>query len=214
MEISPYLKKVVAGQIKVVSGLAKSVAVALAMRLVFVIDRSWSMDEPCGRMNRIEAAKNAIFALLNVREALGVDDQVAVISFNDTAELVLPFVSIHETKRIETAVRSLDPGGCTELKPALKLASKICTCPSGSYVIVLSDGHCGDPIRAAKALKDMGAVIETIGIGNTPADVDEEKLTKIASVQDGKPLYRFLTNADDLIRYFREDLGGRLAKRR
>jgi Ca-activated chloride channel homolog len=164
-------------------------------------------------MNRIEAAKNAIFALLNAREALSVDDQIAIISFNDAAELVLPFTGIKATSRIQAAVQSLHPGGGTELRPALKLASNILRAPSGSYVIVLSDGHCGDPIRAANALKHSGAIIETIGVAGSPSDVDEERLTKVASVQDGKALYRFVTNADELIDYFRNDIAGRLAKR-
>lgn len=212
--LSPYLQKVMAGQIKVATNLVKAVAVATSLRLVFIIDRSWSMAEACGRTNRIDAAKNAISALLDVRRKLGADDEIAVISFNDAAQIVLPFTGIRDADRIQKAVRSIGPEGSTDLKPAIKLASDILSDPRGAYIVVLSDGHCGDPIRAARALKDKGAIIETIGVGNIPADVDEEKLIKVASVQNGQALYRFLTNADELLDYFRKDIAGRLAKRR
>ncbi len=212
-ELSPYLQKVMAGQIKVATNLVRAIAVVISLRLVFIIDRSLSMAEACGRTNRIDAAKNAISALLDVRRKLGADDEIAVISFNDAAQLVLPFTGIRESNRIQKAVRSIWPEGGTDLKPAINRISDILPDPAGAYIIVLSDGHCGDPIRAAKALKNKGAIIETIGVGNIPADVDAEKLIKVASVQNGQALYRFLTNADELLDYFRKDIAGRLAKR-
>lgn len=213
IELSPYLQKVMAGQIKVTTNLVKTIAVAISLRLVFIIDRSWSMAEACGRMNRIEAAKNAIFALISARESAGADDEIAVISFNSAAHLVLPFTGIRESDRIQKAVRSIWPEGSTDLKPALSRTSDILPDPASAYIIVLSDGHCGDPIRAARALKSKGAIIETIGVGSIPADVDEERLIKVASIQNGRALYRFLTNADELLDYFRNDIAGRLAKR-
>jgi hypothetical protein len=42
-ELSPYLQKVVSNQIKAVPKLAKSVCMAVAVWLVIIIDRSWSM---------------------------------------------------------------------------------------------------------------------------------------------------------------------------
>jgi Mg-chelatase subunit ChlD len=213
IELSPYLQKVMAGQIKVATNLIKTITVAISLRLVFIIDRSWSMAEACGQTNRIEAAKNAISALLDVRRKLDADDEIAVISFNSAAQLVLPFTGIRESDRIQKAVRAIWPEGSTDLKPALSRTSDILPEPASAYIIVLSDGHCGDPIRVATALKNKGAIIETIGVGDTRAQVDEEKLIKVASVQDGQVLYRFLTNADELLDYFRKDIAGRLAKR-
>ena len=77
---------------------------------------------------------------------------------------------------------------------------------------MLSDGHGGGATKAANALKVKGAILETIGVGRHPSEVDESTLRGIASVLDGKVLYRFLSDADDLMRYFRTEIANRLVK--
>ncbi len=74
-------------------------------------------------------------------------------------------------------------------------------------VVFLSDGHtCGPKKEArssARTLKDAGVVIETIGVGGDPADVDEALLKEMASLDpSGQPMYRFIGDRQALLQEF------------
>ncbi|NIA31634.1 MAG: VWA domain-containing protein [Actinobacteria bacterium] len=74
-----------------------------------------------------------------------------------------------------------------------KCLSKKTTNGSTRRIILLTDGeHLGDenPIHIAIRLKKAGVIIDCIGIGGSPKDVDERLLKQIAS-----------RNSDDSIRY-------------
>ncbi len=70
-------------------------------------------------------------------------------------------------------------------------------------VIMLTDGghnHGNSPISVASRLKNAGIIIDCIGIGGTPKDVDEELLKRIASKNpDGSIRYCFIGNREQLI---------------
>jgi len=52
-------------------------------------------------------------------------------------------------------------------------------------------------------LKDAGVVIETVGIGGSPADVDEDLLKAMASLDPhGQPRYRFIGDRQALLQEF------------
>ncbi len=74
------------------------------------------------------------------------------------------------------------------------------------HAIFLSDGwHNGDgnAILAANKLKQLGVVLDCIGIGGSPTDVDEDCLKAMASVgPDGEPRYRFIGDSRALIQDF------------
>jgi len=46
-----------------------------------------------------------------------------------------------------------------------------------------------------------------------PTEVNEALLKETASVLDGRILYRFITDADELVEYFRTEVANRLVKR-
>ncbi len=73
-------------------------------------------------------------------------------------------------------------------------------------IIMLTDGEhngYGCPEDEAQKLKDAGVIIDCIGIGGTPADVDEKLLKKIASQNpDGSIRYCFIGDKDSLIRKY------------
>jgi hypothetical protein len=75
-------------------------------------------------------------------------------------------------------------------------------------VVLLSDGdhNCtGRPRDWAHHLKDSGVVVDCIGIGGRPSDVNEGLMRDIASVdENGRPRYRFIADRDALILEFRE----------
>lgn len=80
---------------------------------------------------------------------------------------------------------------------------------SNSYlrrIHLLSDGehlHGTSPLPIATALKSAGVIIDCIGIGGTPADVDEAMLKAIASRNpDGSIRYSFIGDKQQLIQKY------------
>ena len=73
-------------------------------------------------------------------------------------------------------------------------------------IIMLTDGeHNGfsNPEKVADRLKDSGVIIDCIGIGGTPEDVDENLLKKIASRdRNGSIRYCFIGNKQSLLRKY------------
>jgi hypothetical protein len=71
---------------------------------------------------------------------------------------------------------------------------------------MLTDGHHWDgpsPLPFADQLKMTGVVIDCIGIGGSPEDVDTENLKNIASSNpDGSIRYRFIGGREELVRKY------------
>lgn len=209
-----YLERVARGLTQISSASAKTLAGAMAEMQIIILDRSWSMEAPCGQETRLGAAKNATFALLDARQQLGADDTVAVVAFSGTADLVLRFTRARDRRaKIDRAIRSIGVGSDTNLAAPLLLAETIMPSEGCVHIALLSDGHGGDPTDVADRLKRRGAIIETIGVGNDPAEVDESILKATASVLDGKVLYRFIRDADEMAQYFGTQIANRLVKR-
>lgn len=80
------------------------------------------------------------------------------------------------------------------------------TTETANRIILLTDGHHWDspsPLRVAHRLKSAGVIVDCIGIGGSPADVDESRLKKIASCNpDGSIRYCFIGDQQDLIRKY------------
>jgi Mg-chelatase subunit ChlD len=93
-------------------------------------------------------------------------------------------------------------------EPAQKIEinSKIGTSKTTKRIIMLTDGeHLGDgnPITVAVKLKKAGVIIDCIGIGGSPKDVDEALLKRIASRNsDGSIRYCFIGDQEQLIRKY------------
>ena len=79
--------------------------------------------------------------------------------------------------------------------------------------VLLTDGHHNrgkSPRGISRRMKDAGIVIECIGIGGSPGDVDEKLLRDIASKdQSGGPRYWFISDSAQLTKKY-EQLAGRL----
>jgi len=73
-------------------------------------------------------------------------------------------------------------------------------------IILLTDGDWnegGSPLRIARRLKDAGVVIDCIGIGGSPEDVEADKLRPIASRNsDGSIRYCFIGDQQQLIKKY------------
>lgn len=183
--------------------------------LIVILDRSGSMAEPCGNATRLDAAQDATIDCLDARQELSADDAVMVIAFADRASVVLPLTLCRGHRdRIDSAIRSIRARGGTNIKKPLEVVLKLLTTERNVHIVLLSDGHgSDDPTLVAGKIKGNGAIIETVGVGNDPTEVDEPTLKKIASVLDGKVLYRFIRDAHEMRQYFRTDIANRLVRR-
>lgn len=208
-----FLEKVARGTIKLSTAISRTVVTVMAKTFVIMIDRSYSMAARCGRMNRLAAAQNATIAMLDVRLQQGVDDQLSLIAFDEKADVVLRFAHCNRDRDIiENAIRSITIRGGTSLTAPLVAAKKILPSNADVHLVMLTDGHGGNPLQVARSLKNAGALIETVGVGDHPSEVNETVLKETASILNGKTLYRFLSDADDLMHYFRTQIANRLVK--
>lgn len=183
--------------------------------IIIMLDRSPSMEDRCGFLTKLKAAQKAVMALIDQRLALKAEDDLAIIAFDSTATIVLPFTStITGYSTIKRTVRAISTEGGTDIaKPlvtAKSLLPKVRKHPI--HAILLTDGQGGQPLRPASALKEQGVIIQTLGVGHTPSDVDEVKLKAVASTLNGKLLYKFLRGGGELIEYFRTEVSGCLVR--
>jgi Mg-chelatase subunit ChlD len=210
-----YLEQAARGLVKLSRSLTDTATRVILEMFIIILDHSGSMGTACGRGDRLKAAQDATIALLDTRQHLGADDQIAVIAFDDEATLVLPFTPCRGYRpQIDAAVRSVTVAGGTNLRKPLILANQMWEHQINVHIVLLSDGQDSeDPTRAARRLKDRGAIVETIGVGNDPSEVDEAVLKATATVLNGKVLYRFIRDADEMATYFRTEIANRLVKR-
>ena len=96
----------------------------------------------------------------------------------------------------------------TNIGEALKLAAREAErvpSPANPTVILLTDGgsnHGPDPVKVAAALKGRDIQLDIIGIGGSPAEVNEADLKRMASVVNGQLRYWFIESSDALVDRF------------
>ncbi len=169
--------------------------------VMFVLDRSGSMGRNVmGSAQSQQAIANESAAL--AVEALDERDLIGVVSFNNSASLVVPLRQNSDPGRTQSAIRSIGSGGGTNLPPALRMArdqlrrveAKI------KHVIVLSDGQSQDapsvPVIAEEMRRD-GITVSTIAVGD---GADTDTLSETA-VRGGGAFYA-VSNPNVLPRVF------------
>ncbi len=198
---------------------------------VLVIDRSGSMEMTDYQPSRMAAAKASGQEFARTRAGLCLRDRVAVVSYESAATQHCGLLQLEsDLARVENAIGSIRTGDFTAIGKGLRRAAKIllpeddspcakfanwlCGRESDSVrpgalqrIILLSDGHHNhgpDPLPIAKRLRKAGVLIDCIGIGGTPDEVDEDLLRRIASrTGNGKRRYRFIKNRHDLTEHYR-----------
>ena len=102
----------------------------------------------------------------------------------------------------------LHTGPGTNIGAALQLAGRELARirPRGHPTVILlthGDSNRGpDPIIISDELKGRGIQLDIIGIGGSPAEVNEEDLKRMASVTNGQRRYWFIESADALVERF------------
>src|SRR5919202_4456038 len=160
----------------------KSVSASTA--LILVIDTSGSMGGGPGGASKMDLAKEAA---ISAAELLGEYDQIGIVAFEDQPRWVIPPTPATDLGVVQAAISEMQPGGGTEIYPALKLAydglapvdAKV------KHIILLTDGEAprGDYPGLTAQMRDAQITLSTIGIGS---DADTNLLQELAQLGNGR----------------------------
>ncbi|MCA9619438.1 MAG: VWA domain-containing protein [Myxococcales bacterium] len=167
-----------------------------SVAMALVIDRSGSMTGL-----PMEMAKKAAKATLDV---LASDDVLEVIAFDSQPHRYVKMQPARNRSRIRGLISRIQPGGGTEIFPALDAAYNDMTVTQArkKHVILLTDGKAPTSgIRdLVTAMIAEGITVTTVGLGG---DVDEQLLRMVADVGGGR--YHAVPDPQSLPRIFTKE---------
>ncbi len=174
--------------------------------LTFVIDTSGSMDRP----NRLGLVKEALIGL--TRE-LDRNDSVAIVTYSDGGNVVLPPTSVADEDEIIEAIDRLRPNGSTNLESGLllgyDLANEQFIRGGVNRVILASDGIANvgltDPDGLASMIRDdadEGIHLVTVGVGMD--GFNDVLMEQLADQGDG--FYAYVDDVAEAERLFGDEL--------
>lgn len=168
-------------------------AMSNEMPTLMLVDSSYSMDEEYKDAEcKLVAAKRAARSHVVERSKQCPRAQIGLITFTDRAWVVCEPVTLERDKpKLLGAIDSLVTGGGTDMGAAMRCAKDQLGGMPGR-VVLISDGHGGDPVPASKQIQSDGGIVSCIGIGSDPTEVDEPRLRRAASVLDGVQQYWFV----------------------
>jgi Ca-activated chloride channel homolog len=174
------------------------------LNLSLVIDRSGSMAG-APLQYAIEAAQRLV-------EQLTPEDYLSVVIYDDHAETILPHGLVQDKLQIQTLLRTIRAGGCTNLSGGwLMGCDHVQSQFSGdrlNRVLLLTDGQANvgvtdSPIltNTARDKATQGIITTTLGFGNY---FNEDLLIGMASAAGGN--FYFIQSPDDASDVFRIEL--------
>lgn len=154
--------------------------------IAIVLDNSGSMRRSVlgsARSQQKIANEAASLAVLNLHDT----DQVAVISFNNATNLVVPIGPNTNPRDTAARIRGIPSGGGTRVGPALRLAAEqVASVDAKSrHIIVLTDGLSTDAQvlpGLASQIHARDITISTIAVGDA---ADTETMKQVADAADG-----------------------------
>ena len=172
------------------------------MNHVFVVDKSGSMYQK-DKMNWVKESFDAFMNTIRTK------DYVSLVVFDDTARTVFPSTQMESEsirQRFTEAVRSLVPGGGSNVKSALQLAYKeVLSNYRDDYVnrvLLLTDGvgDIEEIYGIADVYREIGVNVTAIGMGE---DCDINFLRDLADRAGGSA--RFLSSREKIEEIFGTD---------
>jgi Mg-chelatase subunit ChlD len=171
------------------------------LNLVFVIDKSGSMDES-DKMSRVKEGLRTMVGKLRP------DDIVSIVTFDTVARISYPAQPIGDGNGLRYAIDCLVPEGGTNLHGGLMLgyaeAKRNFRPGATNRVILLTDGIANfgvtDPSRIAAESAECnsrGIDLSTIGVG---LDLNNDLLRTLA--RSGRGLYHFISDYKDINKVF------------
>jgi hypothetical protein len=160
----------------------KSLSTSVA--LMIVMDVSGSMGGGPGGASKMDLSKEAALAAV---ELLGEYDQVGILAFDDHNQWMVRPQFASDLTPIEDAISRMQPGGGTEIYPALKEAfeSVVPLDAKVKHIILLTDGEAprGPYEELAKQMDAAQVTLSTVGIGS---DADTNLLQELAQLGHGR----------------------------
>ena len=157
------------------------------MSIVLVIDKSGSMTEGGGGIMKLDLAKEAAARTL---ESLRPNDQIGVLTFDDTNYWVVPTRKADDAEKIRDDIGTIRPGGGTSIIPALqegydsikKTDTKI------KHIILLTDGQAERTgyMELVEKLAGDNITVSTVAVGQGS---DVQLLQDIAKGANGRFYY-------------------------
>ncbi len=157
------------------------------MSIVLVIDKSGSMTEGGGGIMKLDLAKEAAARTL---ESLRPNDQIGVLTFDDTNYWVVPTRKADDAETIRDDIGTIRPGGGTSIIPALqegydsikKTDTKI------KHIILLTDGQAERTgyTELIEKLAGDNITVSTVAVGQGS---DVQLLQDIAKGANGRFYY-------------------------
>lgn len=135
--------------------------------MVFVLDRSGSMQQAVGQANRLDVAK---MATVSATELLNPQSKVGIIVFDAEARTVLPMTRLSDSPgAVQAALSGFDPGGGTDILPGLKEAIGLLGSidATAKHVVVMTDGlsQPANYTAVVGELRAIGATVSAVAIG-------------------------------------------------
>ena len=174
---------------------------------VIVMDRSESMAEPyAGGISKLQAAIRAAVVLVCNKAQIDATDEIGLVAFNSLAEVIMDLhpMASHKRQMIQK-IQALQPVNGTDINEGIKKARDMFEWNRIDVirrVVLLTDGEGGKPLDTAQDLKNQQVVIDVIGIGDSPSNVNEKLLKQVASVVEGERRYRFIKDQQTLIAHY------------
>ena len=152
--------------------------------LVLVIDKSGSMTESSYGVTRLQLAREAACAAL---EVLNERDQAGVICFDDAGKWVVPVSFVTDVAAMQEQVATIRPGGGTAFYSPLVMAYEALKAANAQYkhVIFLTDGEAGDTgyLDVVRRMAGAGITVTTVAVGD---GADYAGMARIAEIGCGR----------------------------
>jgi hypothetical protein len=144
--------------------------------LVFVIDRSGSMQRDEGGASRLDLAKVATISAIGL---LSEESQIGVVVFDSEARTIVPMQPARDQDAVAAALALLDSGGGTSAYPGLVEALRLLkdVDAPARHIVLMSDGlsQPADFPHILAQIRDEGISVSTVAIGvGTPMELLQE----------------------------------------
>lgn len=152
--------------------------------LILVIDKSGSMTDSTYGVTRLQLAREAACAALEVLDA---HDQAGVIAFDDAGKWVVTPAYVTDVKAMQNQVATIRPGGGTAFYSPLLMAYEALKDIQAQYrhVIFLTDGEAGDSgyMTLVERMAESGITVTTVAVGD---GADYAGMRRIAEAGNGR----------------------------
>ncbi len=135
--------------------------------VAFVLDRSGSMRQAVGEVERLDIAREAT---INAVELLHEESLVSVIAFDSEAHPVITMQPAGDSSTIQEQLRALEPGGGTAIFPGMQMAFEQLSQVDPEltrHIVVMTDGlsQPGEFEELIGEIREAGITVSTAAIG-------------------------------------------------